>query len=150
MSRRQGKRAWKLLEHPKFRLLMTCWPCELKLNVTLNCSVCEMVGGVPGFRATRSKRDAHELDEEPSPRRRSRRPRKRARVVRVPHDSGVYCHRQQSGLPLEQVNAALKALGDIPESHILPFLRFTALHRWGRKINPILKRSRGAGNLSCT
>ena len=32
--------------------------------------------------------------------------------------------------PLEQVNAALKAT-------FLPFLRFTAPHRWGRKINPI-------------
>lgn len=39
--------------------------------------------------------------------------------------------------PLEQVNAALKALGDIPESHILAVSSFTALHRWGRKINPI-------------
>ena len=38
--------------------------------------------------------------------------------------------------PLEQVNAALKALGAIPESHILT-VRFTAPHRWGRKINPI-------------
>ncbi len=39
--------------------------------------------------------------------------------------------------PLEQVNAALKALGDIPESHILAVSCFTAPHRWGRKINPI-------------
>lgn len=39
--------------------------------------------------------------------------------------------------PLEQVNAALKALGDILEATFLPFLRFTAPHRWGRKINPI-------------
>lgn len=39
--------------------------------------------------------------------------------------------------PLEQVNAALKALGDIPESRILAVSRFTAPHRWGRKINPI-------------
>lgn len=39
--------------------------------------------------------------------------------------------------PLEQVNAALKALGDILKATFLPFLRFTALHRWGRKINPI-------------
>ena len=31
--------------------------------------------------------------------------------------------------PKKQVNEALKAL--------LPFLRFTAPHRWGRKINPI-------------
>ncbi len=39
MSRRQGKRArncWSILSSV---LLMTCWPCELKLNVTLNCSV---------------------------------------------------------------------------------------------------------------
>lgn len=39
MSRRQGKRARKLLEHLSSVRLMTCWPCELKLNVTLNCSV---------------------------------------------------------------------------------------------------------------
>lgn len=39
--------------------------------------------------------------------------------------------------PLEQVNAALKAIGDILKATFLPFLRFTAPHRWGRKINPI-------------
>lgn len=39
--------------------------------------------------------------------------------------------------PLEQVNAALKALGDIPESHILAVSSFYRTHRWGRKINPI-------------
>ncbi len=38
--------------------------------------------------------------------------------------------------PLEQVNAALKALGDIPESHILTVSRFTAPHRWGPQDQP--------------
>lgn len=40
--------------------------------------------------------------------------------------------------PLEQVNAALKALGDIPESRILAVSSFYRTPpRWGRKINPI-------------
>lgn len=39
--------------------------------------------------------------------------------------------------PLEQVNAALKALGDIPESHILAVSSFYRTPPLGRKINPI-------------
>ena len=80
-------------------LLMTCWPCELKLNVTLNCSVCEMVGG--GSRFPR-----HQIKKGCSTSWMKSRHRVAVlvvhanahRVVRVPHDSGVYCHRQQSGL----------------------------------------------------
>ncbi|BEC69781.1 hypothetical protein VEE57_14970 [Escherichia coli] len=53
--------------------------------------------------------------------------------------------------PLEQVNAALKALGDIPESHILTCF-FVLPHptAGAARSTRLLKRSRGAGNLSCT
>ena len=51
--------------------------------------------------------------------------------------------------PLEQVNAALKALGDIPESHILTVSSFYRTPGAARSTR-LLKRSRGAGNLSCT
>lgn len=51
--------------------------------------------------------------------------------------------------PLEQVNAALKALGDIPESHILTVSSFYRTHRWGARSTRLLKRSRGAGNNTC-
>ncbi len=39
--------------------------------------------------------------------------------------------------PLEQVNAALKALGDIPESHILTVSSFYRTPPLGPRINPI-------------
>ncbi len=53
--------------------------------------------------------------------------------------------------PLEQVNAALKALGDIPESHILAVSSFLPHSTAGAaRSTRLLKRSRGAGNLSCT
>ena len=50
--------------------------------------------------------------------------------------------------PLEQVNAALKALGDIPESHILAVSPHSTAG--AARSTRLLKRSRGAGNLSCT
>ena len=49
--------------------------------------------------------------------------------------------------PLEQVNAALKALGDIPESRFFVLPHSTA---GAARSTRLLKRSRGAGNLSCT
>lgn len=39
--------------------------------------------------------------------------------------------------PLEQVNAAVKALSEIPQSKILAVSSFTAPRRWGHKINLI-------------
>lgn len=58
MSRRQGKRAWKLLEHPKFRAAYDL--LALRAEVERNAELQRLVKwwGVPGFRATRSKRDA--------------------------------------------------------------------------------------------
>ncbi len=47
--------------------------------------------------------------------------------------------------PLEQVNAALKALGDIPESHILAVSSFYRTPTAGAaRSTRLLKRSRGA------
>lgn len=78
MSRRQGKRAWKLLEHPKFRAAYDL--LALRAEVERNAELQRLVKwwGEFGFRTTRSKGMLNELDEEPSPRRRTRRPRKRA------------------------------------------------------------------------
>ena len=47
--------------------------------------------------------------------------------------------------PLEQVNAALKALGDIPEMpHSLPFLRFHRTHAGAARSTRLPQRRRGA------
>lgn len=46
------------------------------------------------------------------------------RVVRVPHDSGVYCHRQQSGLSAGAGQCCPESVGDIPESRILAVSSF--------------------------
>lgn len=51
--------------------------------------------------------------------------------------------------PLEQVNAALKALGDIPESHILTVSSFYRTPPLAARSTRLLKRSRGAGNNTC-
>lgn len=99
MSRRQGKRAWKLLEHPKFRAAYDL--LALRAEVERNAELQRLVKwwGEFGFPRHQTKKgcstswmknrhrvvvlvvhaNAHH-------------------VVRVPHDSGVYCHRQQSGL----------------------------------------------------
>ncbi len=53
--------------------------------------------------------------------------------------------------PLEQVIIlALKALGDIPESPILPVSSLPHPTAGAARSTRLLKRSRGAGNLSCT
>ena len=79
MSRRQGKRAWKLLEHPKFRAAYDL--LALRAEVERNAELQRLVNGWVSSRFPRhqiKKGCLNELDEEPSPRRRTRRPRKRA------------------------------------------------------------------------
>ena len=57
---------------------MTCWPCDCA-EVERNAELQRLVKWwVSSARATRPKGMLNELDEEPSPRRRTRRPRKRA------------------------------------------------------------------------
>ena len=79
MSRRQGKRAWKLLEHPKFRAAYDL--LALRAEVERNAELQRLVKWWGEFQVSAppdQKGMLNELDEEPSPRRRSRRPRKRA------------------------------------------------------------------------
>ena len=52
--------------------------------------------------------------------------------------------------PLERVNAALKAMTIFQKAAFLPFLRFTAPTAGAARSTRLLKRSRRAGNLSCT
>lgn len=47
MSRRQGKRARKLMEHQNSALPTTCWPCVPKWKITPNCSVWRSGGRIP-------------------------------------------------------------------------------------------------------
>jgi hypothetical protein len=58
MSRRQGKRAWKLMEHPKFRAAFDLLELRAEIEATRNCSVWPVVGRIPGLRAARAKRYA--------------------------------------------------------------------------------------------
>ena len=79
MSRRQGKRAWKLLEHPKFRAAYDL--LALRAEVERNAELQRLVKWWGEFQVSAppdQKGMLNELDEEPSPRRRTRRPRKRA------------------------------------------------------------------------
>lgn len=99
MSRRQGKRAWKLLEHPKFRAAYDL--LALRAEVERNAELQRLVNGGVSSRFPR-----HQTKKGCSTSWMKSRHRVAVlvvhanahRVVRVPHDSGVYCHRQQSGL----------------------------------------------------
>ena len=77
MSRRQGKRAWKLLEHPKFRAAYDL--LALRAEVERNAELQRLVKWWGEFQVSAPPDQngmLNELDEEPSPRRRTRRPRK--------------------------------------------------------------------------
>lgn len=79
MSRRQGKRAWKLMEHPKFRAAYDL--LALRAEVENNAELQRLAQWWGEFRVSappEQKGMLNELDEDPSPRRRHRRPRKRA------------------------------------------------------------------------
>ena len=60
MSRRQGKRAWKLMEHPKFRAAfdLLSLRAEVERNPELTAPGA-VVGRVSGFCATGAKRYAY-------------------------------------------------------------------------------------------
>ncbi len=99
MSRRQGKRAWKLMEHPKFRAAFDLPLCVLKSKETRSYSAWR--SGGENFRSLhhRSKKICSRISMT------SRHPAvvtvaraSARRVVKAQHDPCVYCHRQQSGL----------------------------------------------------
>ncbi|ENJ8543562.1 polynucleotide adenylyltransferase PcnB [Raoultella planticola] len=85
MSRRQGKRAWKLMEHPKFRAAYDL--LELRAGAEKNGELQRLTKWWGEFQVAAppdQKEMLNELDDEPAPRRRHRRPRKR-----TPRQGGV-------------------------------------------------------------
>ncbi|MBO2912523.1 polynucleotide adenylyltransferase PcnB [Enterobacter sichuanensis] len=79
MSRRQGKRAWKLMEHPKFRAAFDL--LSLRAEVERNQELQRLAQWWAEFQVSappEQKDMLTGLDDEPAPRRRHRRPRKRA------------------------------------------------------------------------
>ncbi len=78
MSRRQGKRAWKLMEHPKFRAAYDL--LELRAGAENNHELQRLTKWWGEFsrRAAGAKDMLNDLGDDPAPRRRHRRPRKRA------------------------------------------------------------------------
>ncbi|HCW3074481.1 MULTISPECIES: polynucleotide adenylyltransferase PcnB [Enterobacter] len=79
MSRRQGKRAWKLMEHPKFRAAFDL--LSLRAEIERNQELQRLAQWWAEFQVSappEQKDMLTGLDEEPEPRRRHRRPRKRA------------------------------------------------------------------------
>lgn len=79
MSRRQGKRAWKLMEHPKFRAAYDL--LALRAEVENNGELLRLAKWWGEFQVSappEQKDMLNELGDEPADRRRHRRPRKRA------------------------------------------------------------------------
>ncbi|WP_194418194.1 polynucleotide adenylyltransferase PcnB [Klebsiella quasipneumoniae] len=79
MSRRQGKRAWKLMEHPKFRAAYDL--LELRADAENNGELQRLTKWWGEFQvaAPPAQKDMlNDLGDDPAPRRRHRRPRKRA------------------------------------------------------------------------
>ena len=76
----------------------------------------------------------NDLGDDPAPRRRHRRPRKRRRA-RVARDSGLYRSWQQPSSPLEQAQAAIRALGEIPHSRVVAVSSFYRTPPLGRRIS---------------
>ena len=79
LSRRQGKRAWKLMEHPKFRAAYDL--LELRAEAESNAELQRLARWWGEFQAAAppmQKDMLNDLGDEPDPRRRHRRPRRRA------------------------------------------------------------------------
>jgi poly(A) polymerase len=78
ISRRQGKRAWKLMEHPKFRAAYDL--LALRAEVENSPELLRLTHWWGEFQAAappQQKNMMNTLDDEPTARRRTRRPRKR-------------------------------------------------------------------------
>jgi len=79
MSRRQGKRAWKLMEHPKFRAAYDLMALRAEAENNRELQLLVQWWGEFQVSAPPAQKDMlGDLDEDPAPRRRHRRPRKRA------------------------------------------------------------------------
>ncbi len=126
MSRRQGKRAWKLMEHPKFRAAFDL--LELRAQVENNTELQRLAQWWGEFQASappEQKGMLNELDDDPAP--------APPPFTSAPKSAASRGHRMTiayialgSNLasPLEQVNAALKAIADIPDSRIVAVSSF--------------------------
>ncbi|WP_231566793.1 polynucleotide adenylyltransferase PcnB [Erwinia sp. 9145] len=78
LSRRNGKRAWKLMEHPKFRAAYDL--LALRAEVENNTELLRLAAWWNDFQVAappQQKNMLTTLDSDPEPRRRTRRPRKR-------------------------------------------------------------------------
>ncbi|WP_354292882.1 polynucleotide adenylyltransferase PcnB [Paramixta manurensis] len=78
MSRRHGKRAWKLMEHPKFRAAYDL--LALRAEVENNSELQRLAAWWGEFQVAappQQKNMLNNLGDDPAPRRRARRPRKR-------------------------------------------------------------------------
>ncbi|WP_416413238.1 polynucleotide adenylyltransferase PcnB [Pantoea sp. App145] len=83
MSRRHGKRAWKLMEHPKFRAAYDL--LSLRADVENNPELQRLSQWWGEFQAaapTQQKNMLNTLGDDPAPRRKPRRPRRRAAAPR--------------------------------------------------------------------
>ena len=79
ISRRHGKRAWKLMEHPKFRAAYDL--LVLRAQVESSAELVRLSDWWTAFQAKNAQEQAamlHELGSDPAQRRRYNRPRKRA------------------------------------------------------------------------
>ena len=136
ISRRHGKRALKLMEHPKFRAAYDL--LALRAEVENNQELQRLAHWWGEFRAAAPPQQNHmlkNLGDDPAPRRRQRRPRKRpaARAARTaathddaeppaPSHPGSRMNRVYLALgsnladPLHQVRNALDALAAIPQT----------------------------------
>ena len=120
LSRRQGKRAWKLMEHPKFRaaydllalraevennqelLRLTKWWGEFQVAVPpAQKDMLDVLGDELQYAVVIAVRvNAHRVAEED-------------------HDIGVYRPWQQPGVTVDQVTHALNAMATIPQSRVV-------------------------------
>ncbi len=83
MSRRHGKRAWKLMEHPKFRAAYDL--LALRAEVENNPELIRLSHWWGEFQAaapTQQKTMLNTLGDDPAPRRKTRRPRRRPTAPR--------------------------------------------------------------------
>lgn len=123
MSRRQGKRAWKLMEHPKFRAAYDL--LELRAGAENNHELQRLTKWWGEFsRRTAGAKDMlNDLGDDPAPRRRHRRPRKRA-PRQVAHDSGLYRSWQQPCFSTGAGTGGYPRLGEIPHSRVVAVSSF--------------------------
>jgi poly(A) polymerase len=125
MSRRQGKRAWKLMEHPKFRAAYDL--LELRAGAENNGELQRLTKWWGEFQVAAPPEQKDMLNDLGTIRRRAAATvvRANARRVRVARMTLVYIAIGSNlASPLEQVHAAVRALGEIPHSRVVAVSSF--------------------------